>query len=272
MSLESSLMSPSARPSGPLRVLAVDAGNTRVKWGLHDGREWFMRGSFATSAVGSLEAFSHLPHNPDVDRIMISNVAGPQVANAIRDALYNLGKPLTFIEAGPQQCGVTNRYEPANRLGTDRWAALIAAHVASPAPRAQLVVMAGTALTVDTLSSQGVFLGGIIVPGIALMRASLHHGTALLPDQSGEYQTFPRNTLSAISSGAIEACSGAVQRMYTHLSANTGEVPHCIGGGGSMHIIAPHLPFPVTINEHLVLDGLVAIALAGADIPPVSAN
>ncbi|MEP7154615.1 MAG: type III pantothenate kinase [Betaproteobacteria bacterium] len=250
-----------------LRVLAVDAGNTRVKWGLHDGREWFMRGRFATAAAGSAEAFSHLPHNPDVDCIVVSNVAGAQVANAIKDALYSLGKPVTFIEAANEQCGVTNRYEPANILGTDRWAALIGARAVSQS-RAQLVVMAGTALTIDTLSSQGVFLGGIIIPGISLMRASLHQGTAQLPDETGEYQTFPRNTLNAITSGAIEACSGAIQRMYTHLSANTGDVPQCIAGGGSIHVIAPHLPFPVTINDNLVLDGLIAIATSAPDIFP----
>lgn len=256
-----------------LRVLAVDAGNTRVKWGLHDGREWFLRGRFATADAGSKEAFSHLPHNPDVDCVVVSNVAGAAVGNAIKDALYSLGKPVTFIEARPEQCGVVNRYEPANVLGTDRWAALLAARLGSEAaPRAQLVVMAGTALTVDALSAQGVFMGGIIIPGVALMRSSLHGATAQLPDAPGEYQTFPRNSLNAITSGAIEACSGAIQRMYTHLSAQTGEVPRCIAGGGAIHVIAPHLPFPVTINDNLVLDGLIAIARDSHDFSAASTN
>ena len=84
---------------------------------------------------------------------------------------------------------------------------------------------------------------------------------ALLPSD-GNYQTFPCNTLDAISAGAIEACSGAVQRMYSHLSAQTGEVPHCIASGGAIHVMSPHLPFPVSINDNLVLDGLLEIALA----------
>jgi type III pantothenate kinase len=74
----------------PPRILAVDVGNTRVKWGIHDGREWFMRASFATTA-NEETAFSHLPHDPQIDRIIVSNVAwacqlkssSPRPSNAV---------------------------------------------------------------------------------------------------------------------------------------------------------------------------------------------
>lgn len=252
--------------AGP-RILAVDAGNTRVKWGIHDGAEWYLCGAFATKIAtadaGSAEAFSHLPRDLQVDRILVSNVAGPAVGNFIKDALYWLGKPVTFIDSQAAQCGVTSRYQTPVTLGTDRWAALIAAHASARHTHVpQLVAMAGTALTVDALGADGVFMGGIIVPGPALMRAALNRGTAQLPGEGGEYQTFPRNTRDAIAAGAVEACSGAMQRMYTHLSAQTGGVPHCIASGGAIHELSRHLPFPVTINENLVLDGLVEIARA----------
>lgn len=260
-------------------ILAVDAGNTRIKWGIYDGQAWLLRGAFATRDAGTAIAFSQLPAGLRADRIVVSNVAGPEVAQAIRDALDGVGESMTFIQSQPQQCGVTSHYQPASALGSDRWAGLVAAHQSSQrVPRVQLVVMAGTALTVDGLTATGAFLGGIIVPGPALMRASLNRGTAQLPSlglDEGAYQTFPRNTHNAITTGAIEACSGAVQRMYTHLSAHTGEVPHCIASGGAIHAISPHLPFPVTINDNLVLEGLLAIASsapASADALPHSAT
>ena len=250
----------------PSRILAVDAGNTRVKWGIHDGREWFLRASFGTMA-GDETAFSHLPPDPQVHRIIVSNVAGKQVGERIRDALYRVGPPIEFIQSQTEQCGVTSRYELPDTLGTDRWAALIAAFNSCAtqtaprrAPSPMLVVMAGTALTIDALTAEGVFLGGVIVPGLALMRAALHRGTAQLPADSGEYQTFPCNTVDAISAGSIEACAGAVQRMFTHLSAESGALPRCIGSGGAIHVVSAHLPFPVAINDNLVLDGLIAIA------------
>ena len=247
-------------------ILAVDAGNTRVKWGVHDGREWCRRASFATAAAGEKDAFSHLPRDPEfaaqIERVIVSNVAGSRVGEHIRDALYHLGKPIHFIDSNAGQCGVTSRYEPPAALGTDRWAAMIAAFTAQKStPLPLLVVMSGTALTVDALNAQGVFLGGIIVPGLALMRAALNRATAQLPLDAGRHQVFPRNTFDAISTGGIEACSGAVQRMYAQLAAQTAAEPHCVGSGGAMHRIAPHLPFPVTINDNLVLDGLREIAL-----------
>ena len=252
--------------AGPPRILAVDAGNTRVKWGIHDGREWFMRASFATTA-NEETAFSHLPHDPLIDRIIVSNVAGKSAGARIKDALYRLGLPIEIVQSQPEQCGVTSRYDAPDALGTDRWAALIGAFNSNAtatlprrAPQPLLVVMAGTALTVDALTAEGVFLGGIIVPGLSLMRAALHHGTALLPATPGEYQTFPRNTLNAITAGTIDACAGAVQRMFMHLSAESAAMPHCIGSGGAIHTISAHLPFPVAINDNLVLDGLIHIA------------
>ena len=249
------------------RILAIDAGNTRIKWGLHDGREWFLRGAVDTVDVAGSHAFREVWKAAAIERVVISNVAGPSVAKAIEDQIHVLDKPVCFIAATARQCGVVNRYDNPAQLGSDRWAALIAAHADAQTPaaggaRAQLVVVSGTALTVDALTADGHFLGGIIVPGLMLMHRALNRSTAQLPVTPGEYQTFPRSTANAISSGAVEACAGAVARMYTHLSAQAGDAPHCVGSGGSMHVLAPHLPFPVSINDNLVLDGLLAIANA----------
>ena len=244
-------------------VLAIDAGNTRIKWGLHDGREWVLRGAFKTTDIAGSHVFIDAMKASDLDCVVLSNVAGPSVAAAIKHQVRDWHKPICCITAEARRCGVVNHYNHPAQLGSDRWAALIAAQTAAAgAPRAQLVVMAGTALTVDALGADGHFLGGIIVPGLKLMHRALHGGTAQLPSTSGQYQTFPKCTDDAISSGATEACAGAVQRMYTHLSVQAGHAPHCIGSGGVMSELAPHLPFPILIDDHLVLEGLVIIANA----------
>ena len=242
-------------------ILAIDAGNSRIKWGLHDGRDWFLRGATAITEVAEGDTFGDLPKMPEIDQIVASNVAGPSVATEIEDQLQFLGKPISFISAQVAQCGVVNGYDTPTQLGSDRWAALIGAHgAASSAPRAQLVVMAGTALTVDALTADGRFLGGIIVPGLMLMHSALNRGTARLPAAIGQHQIFPTSTVNAITSGAIEACAGAVQRMHASLTGEIGELPNCIGSGGAIALLTPHLSFPVSINDNLVLDGLLVIA------------
>ncbi len=245
------------------RILAIDVGNTRIKWGFYDGAAWSLRGTLATADIADGDAFRDGLKASVVDRIVISNVAGSTVAKAIEDKTRFLDKPMTFVAARASQCGVINGYDAPAQLGSDRWAALIAARAAAlDAPHPQLVVMSGTALTVDALTADGLFLGGIIVPGLTLMRSALKSGTAQLSALPGQYQTFPGSTVNAITSGALDACAGAVQRMFAHLSDKTGDVPRCIGGGGAIDVLAQHLPFPVSINDNLVLDGLLVIAQA----------
>ena len=253
---------------GVFPLLAIDAGNTRVKWGVDragGGAGWALRGAFDTVPSGPATAFAGLPPGLAVARVIASNVAGPAVAGAIRDALAGCGAPVDFITARGAQCGVTSRYRPAEVLGSDRWAALIAAHHELEAGVPKLVVMAGTALTVDALDAEGVFLGGIIVPGPAMMRRSLARGTAQLPEGAGDVEAFPRETLGAIASGAVDACCGAIERVRARLAASGGREPACVASGGAIAGLAAQLPFRLAINENLVLDGLRLIARDAAD-------
>ena len=158
-------------------ILAIDAGNSRVKWGWHDGRQW------ANLATVSLIEFAAASHdiNPfaatheEPERIVISNVAG----DGAHELLVNWtsifeAEPL-WLRGEAERCGVRNGYEEPERLGSDRWAALIAARAVHGGPG--LVVNAGTATTADMLSAEGEFLGGIILPGVELMRFVLHDHT-----------------------------------------------------------------------------------------------
>ena len=243
------------------RILAIDAGNTRVKWGVNIDNAWLHCGAVATVDISRQTQLRDLLKVQDVDRVVVSNVAGLAVARAITELVHASGKVADFVAACARQCGVVNSYDEPSQLGCDRWAALIAAHIAAPAlQRPQLVVMAGTALTIDTLTADGHFLGGVIMPGAGLMRSALNNATAQLPLPQGIYRTFPTNTDDAITTGTIEACAGAVARQYAQVTNKVGSSPHCIASGGGMQELAAHLPFPISINDNLVLDGLLAIA------------
>ena len=252
------------------RILAIDAGNTRVKWGINIDGAWLHRGAVATADISRQTQLRDLLKVQEVDHVVVSNVAGVAVARAITELVESIGKAADFIAACARQCGVVNGYDEPSRLGCDRWAALIAAHMAAPAiPAPKLVVMAGTALTIDTLTADGHFLGGGIVPGARLMRSALNNATAQLPLPEGIYQAFPTNTDDAITSGTIAACAGAIASQYAQVTSKVGSSPHCIASGGGMQELVAHLPFPVSINDNLVLDGLLAIARSRNPAPQV---
>jgi type III pantothenate kinase len=123
------------------------------------------------------------------------------------------------------------------------------------------VVNAGTAMTVDALNAKGEFVGGIIVPGFDLMHESLAAHTARLSAERGNFTSFPRTTRDAITSGAIQALCGAVERMRDAMLVAGHPEPMLIFSGGAGELVARYMGRPVRIVDKLVLEGLVQIAL-----------
>jgi type III pantothenate kinase len=238
-----------------MSLLAIDAGNTRIKWGLHDAGRWLATGSVATADAGSLAR--SLPAGAKVVRAIACNVAGDAVGAALVAATRERGAALRFVHGTTRVAGMVNRYRDPAQLGPDRWAAAVAARALSNAPT--IVATAGTALTVDAVSSAGEFLGGLIVAGPALMRRTLAANTARLRETEGRYDDFPAATADAITSGAIQACVGAIERMHELLEAREGARPALLLSGGAASELAPHVPIAHTVREHLVLEGLVRL-------------
>jgi type III pantothenate kinase len=243
-------------PDTIFSVLALDAGNTRIKWGVHEGH-WIACGAIATSQGAELaQAWASAP---PPQRAIACNVAGADVQRQIEAACARTGLALQTIRAEHEQLGVVSSYADPHQLGADRWAAMIAAHHGEPRTH-KLVVNVGTALTIDALTAQGKFLGGLILPGPPLMRRSLDRGTANLRLTEGEFHDFPRSTPDAITSGALQAGAGAIARMCDAM-ARQGCAPDLIViSGGGLADLAPHLPIAFAIHENLVLDGLILIA------------
>lgn len=239
-----------------MALLAIDAGNTRIKWGVHDGRGWAMTGAVATADSATLHRAWHGASL--AARAIASNVAGGTVEHDLQSACERRGIALEVVRSSARAGGVTNSYRDPAQLGADRWAALVGAH--SIARENVLVVNAGTALTIDALSREGRFLGGLIVPGPAMMRASLDRGTAGLRLTQGHFADFPQTTPDAITSGAIQAAIGAILRMAAAMESQGSAPARVLLSGGAADEIRAHLPLPSSMHENLVLDGLVVLA------------
>ena len=240
------------------RVLAIDAGNTRIKWGWHDGGSWRTRAWVATAQASRLKAaFARLPR-PRI--IVISNVAGAALREKLRRALP-AAESVLWIKSERMQCAVRSSYARPAQLGCDRWAALIGAYRLFGT--ASVVVNAGTALTVDALTADGVFAGGMIVPGAELMRKALADNTAALKLRPGAFSFFPDATGDAIMSGAINASCGAIERMARFLEEAGHATPLCVISGGGAALLAPYLNLEVKLVDNLVLEGLLTVADKG---------
>ncbi len=238
--------------------LALDIGNSRIKWGLRKKNHWQGLGALPTASWPMLESLLH-EHLP-LTQVLAAQVAGPEVAAGVSLCCKNAGVPLRWVHAEAQAGGVTNRYESPQQLGPDRWAALIGAHALTDQPA--VVVCAGTATTADALSAGGEFLGGIILPGLSLMAQALRTGTAgLTTEVCGHFTSFPRSTADAIATGQILATVGAIERLAQTLQSQQSRPVVCILSGGHGPLLLPHLERPVVSVEYLVLEGLARLML-----------
>jgi type III pantothenate kinase len=241
-------------------ILCIDSGNSRIKWGLHDDGRWLETGVLDHTDVGQLAVLMH--RLPPAMRVMLANVAGDAALAGIRQALAACRPELHEVKSAAEAGGVINLYEDPACLGVDRWCALLGARATTRA--ASVVVMAGTATTIDTLDGEGRFLGGLILPGLDLMRRSLARDTAALPLAAGTYRRWPRCTDDAIITGCLEAQVGSIERALARL--DDGAV--CLLSGGAAGVIGEHLRIPHQRVDNLVLEGLLRLA---GDLPAMPA-
>jgi type III pantothenate kinase len=245
-----------------MTMLLVDAGNTRVKWALCSARaapgDWIAHGAVVHAELDSV-ASAWAGHT--VTRAIVSNVAGAAMRERLALLLARL-LPMAQPEwfgARAELAGLRNRYRNPTQLGADRFAAALGARTLVPAT-ALVVATCGTATTVDGVSAEGEFVGGMILPGLGLMLESLARGTAQLPETSAQAALppgFADNTLDAIRSGCVAAQAGAIERAVKALPAEL-----CIVSGGAAGHVAPALSVPYRMLDNIVLVGLHAAALA----------
>ncbi len=249
-----------------MNFLAIDVGNTRLKWAMHTAP----RRDAPVLAQGAefLENIDKLAEGdwaklPAPNRMLGCVVAGDAIKRRVEDQMELWDVSASWVVASSFEAGVTNGYDHPARLGADRWVAMIGAWhrgLAQGPARPMVVVMVGTAVTVDALDASGRFLGGLILPGHGIMLRALESGTAGLRVPTGNVCPFPTNTSDALTSGGTYAIAGAVERMVAHVRQHCGVEPRCMMTGGAGWKMAPSMSLQFELVDNLVFDGLLEMA------------
>jgi type III pantothenate kinase len=242
--------------------LLIDIGNTRLKWAATDGGQFGAQQAIVRSNVAYDQLAELVLSGVRPSRILVSNVAGAIVEQELTRALsQRTSASIEYVRSTRSAGGVTNAYPQPERLGTDRWMSVIAAH---HLVGAACIATFGTAMTIDAVTANGRHLGGVIVPGPQLMIDSLLANTSDLAARSIGGQIaddlFANNTLGAIHQGALHACVALVEKAYAVSEQRMNTKPTLIlSGGGSEHV-ASALSVPLRMVPDLVLRGLALIA------------
>ena len=242
-------------------ILLLDIGNSRIKWGFFEGGSIFGIASSVYQPQGVAQVAERQWRNVIFpNRIIVSNVAGTKVASDLQTWVREVWhQEATFLVPQAEAHGVRNGYHDPSTLGADRWAALLGA---SRRPHGWLcVVDCGTAVTIDILSDQNVHLGGLILPGLGLMRKSLLSGTAGIRSTLGTNLTwYARDTGNAVAGGTLYAIVALIQKIVFELSQEMSSKVEVLLTGGDAPLVASLLQCPTQIDMDLVLRGLALYA------------
>lgn len=246
-------------------ILVIDVGNTRLKWawltsaGLSDQQAIVHRGAKPKLWTAALFDTTQKP-----ERVLIANVAGEAMGKKLtRLTKKYFGVRAEFVSASRNFHELTNGYLDPSLLGPDRWLAVIGAWTI--ARTVLCVVDAGTAVKVDSVDASGRHLGGLIAPGIHMMRETLLTKTSDIaravemstPSMAG---VLANNTIGAVSRGAVFALAGMADRAAEAIEQSTGVKPRLFVTGGDAGMITSVMRTRGEIVPDLVLQGLGVVA------------
>jgi type III pantothenate kinase len=244
-------------------ILLLDIGNSSIKWCWLDDGQLCNAGEVlhANAELASVldEAWRDLPRP---GAVWVSNVAGSVLAGALEQWLQQRWGLLPQYATSSEAWGeVRNAYEEPGRLGVDRWLALLAAYKTNK--QAVCIIDCGTAITVDVMASSGQHLGGLIVPGLGMMRDALYAGTEGVSESGVESPPsglLASDTAGAVESGPLYAVVAFIDRVCADMEKELDEPMICLLTGGDVPIILPLLTAEVDHEPLLVLQGLALIA------------
>jgi len=240
--------------------LLVDCGNSFVKWAQDSDEELILKNQCHSSSAASLP---ELWKNYDTPaRVLVANVAGDRVENKIKKAvnlLWNIN--VEFVKSSKCCCNLTSSYHIPGQLGVDRWMAMLSAFKTTPG--SVIVVDCGTAVTIDLVNDEGVFIGGAIMPGLNMAFQSLRAGTdAVEHINSANNDTRPvaQSTEDGVATGVLYGLCGGIEKVVREQALLVGDTPTVFLTGGDAEALLPYLTMPVVLQSDLVLQGLQIVA------------
>lgn len=204
-----------------------------------------------------------IEHSASITGTFVANVAGPSLEQTLTAVVReHIDRDPKYLRSSRELCGIRNAYRVPERLGVDRWVAMIGARHSIAGPLC--VVSVGTAMTIDVLDATTQHLGGLIVPGPQLLISSLLTNTSDIAPraQQGErdYELLAVDTLGAITQGAEQMLVALVERVTTTLEARLVATLTLVLTGGASESIQPLLRNPLVVVPDLTLRGLATVA------------
>lgn len=234
-------------------LLAVDIGNTNIKFGIFDGKDLLSKFSRPTSSDLSVTDLSSMIVDTVDDCIVCSVV--PDRTRSLTSLVRDKFAADALVVSNELDFGLKINYRPLSSLGTDRIVNSFAAAEKYGEPC--IVCSIGTATTFDVVSKDRELLGGSIAPGMKTSATALHLGTAELPEIeiAKPDSVIGHSTIDSLRSGVFHGHVAMIEGMVQRLRTEVGNVK-VIATGGFAAFIAGSTTSIDIVDDDLLLDGL----------------
>jgi len=244
-------------------ILLIDIGNQRIKWGFLLENGFHFLGACHYKQEQDLPSLlsQHFSGVPRPQEIYIASVASrdfTQQVSACLSAKWRIPVQQLGVQALPE---LEIAYTEPAQFGVDRWLALLGA-MEEQAENC-LVVDCGTCVSFDAISARGVHQGGLLLPGLQLMRASILQGTArCVVDASASVSDnqpslLGSNTRDGIERGTLFALLATISQLKNELSQEFNHEFTVFLTGGDAALLLPFIEIPVLYRPYLVFEGMV---------------
>jgi type III pantothenate kinase len=251
-----------------LRVVA-DIGNSRLKWARlgPDGEPGASVALPLDDPSRWAEVWDDWRRDEPAESTWAVSTVNPPLARRLEEFLDGRRTgPIRWFRSAAE-VPLAKDVEGAETGGSDRALAVLAASRLLGTGRPALVVSCGTAITVERITSEGVWQGGAIAMGLGLCARALHAFTAQLPlvAPDASAPSWGRSTEPSLEAGVFWGTVGAVRELIARQRTDLGQAPRIVWTGGDAAALAPAVEGPdARIAPDLVLQGL---AFAAFDPP-----
>ena len=246
-------------------ILAIDCGNTHTNFGCikEDGE---IAQIFCMESNRKKTGYEYAA---DIDEIctllkicahefqaMVLSSVVPELTGSFKEAAEILGMKECFIVNSENVSALSFSSASHEEVGPDLIVSAVAAKKLYPLPA--IIIDMGTASTLTVVSKEGIFMGGVILPGVGISMNALAKETSLLPsiDVAPAKKLISLNTVDAMRSGIIYGTAGSLDGIINRFLNELGENASLLATGGLSHLICPYCKHEIIVDENLLLKGL----------------
>lgn len=251
-------------------LLAIDVGNTNIVFGIFKGEELLYNWRISTDKNRTSDEYGllfkqiikhHDLKSTEIKDIILSSVVPPLMHTlpSMCNKFFNIDP---IIVSSDTETGMEIKYENPKEVGADRIVNAVAGYEKYGGPL--IIVDFGTAITFDSISRNGDYIGGAIVPGISISTDALFARASKLPkvELSKPNKIIGRNTASSIQSGIVYGYIGLVDSIIKQMLEEMyeeGVKVNVIATGGFSTLISSESKYIEDVDGLLTLNGLKII-------------